>query len=158
MLKLNLGCGEDVRKGYDNIDIRKLPDCIQADVCELPYEKDSVDEILASDVYEHISHRKSLDLLKHWYSLLKPGGLLILRSPCIDTIVKYLLNAKDFGEIEAGIRMIFGGQEYKENAHLTICHVKTMEHYFEQIGFVDITYSFEAQNVIFRTYKEKHNV
>jgi len=148
MLKLNLGCGEDIREGYDNIDIRELPGCIRANVCDLPYGENSVDEILASDVYEHISHRKALDLLKHWYSILKPGGVLVLRAPCLDTILMYLATAKNEEQIEEGIRMIFGGQEYEENSHKNICQTKIITRQLEEIGFVNVTHSFNAQNII----------
>lgn len=151
MLKLNLGCGEDIREGYENIDIRDIPGCIKADVRNLPYN--NVDEILASDIYEHISHRESLDLLKHWYDILKPGGFLVLRAPCLDTIVEYLLNTEDILQIEEGIRMIFGGQEYKENSHFTICQSALMLDYLKRVGFVNITYGFQAQNIIIQAYK-----
>ena len=153
MLKLNLGCGEDIREGYHNIDIRKLPNVIVADVTNLPYKNNSVDEIIASDVYEHISHTKSLEVLKHWYDLLKPGGGIIVRAPCLDTIIQYFMQAKTLVDVKIGIDLLYGGQDYFENSHYTVCHVNLMNEFLKSIGFKNINYKFEGHNVLFRAFK-----
>ena len=153
MLKLNLGCGEDIREGYHNIDIRKLPNVIVADVTNLPYKNNSVDEIIASDIYEHISHTKSLEVLKHWYDLLKPGGGIIVRAPCLDIILQYFGQAKTLEHIKIGISLLYGGQDYPENSHYTVCHVKLMNEFLISVGFENINYKFEGHNVLFRAFK-----
>jgi len=93
-LKLNIGARDHILKSYHNIDIRYLSGLtIIADVESLPYASDTVDEILALDVYEHISYHKSKKLLKHWVSLLKPGGLLRIQAPCLDNVISYIKDA-----------------------------------------------------------------
>jgi len=88
-MKLNLGCGEDKREGYINIDIRESVDPdIAADVRNLPYDEKSVDEILAYDVLEHIHYTEVEDTLDHWASLLVRGGHIIIRVPDFEKYIK----------------------------------------------------------------------
>ena len=153
-MKLNLGCGEDIREGYCNIDIRNLPSVMRADVCALPFRDESVDEILALDVYEHISYLKSQDLLDHWVSKLKSGGVLVIQAPCLDKIIEYFLTVKDLKEIETGIACLFGGQDYRENTHLTICQTALMKNYLRKAGIKGlIKISFDGVNIIWRCIK-----
>ena len=71
-MKLNLGCNDFKLKGFINIDIdpRVNPDVV-ADVCKLPYEDNSVEEIYAGHVLEHIP--MYIDALKEWHRVLQPG-------------------------------------------------------------------------------------
>lgn len=131
---LNLGCGTDLQQGYDNIDIRDLPGVIRADVRHLPYEPESVDEIRAIDIYEHISFTESQVLLNHWVSLLKPGGRLIIQGPSIEVLARNLLISKSVKDIETSIAFIFGNQDYKENSHFTSCHPELMTFYLRNAG------------------------
>jgi len=119
MIKLNLGCGEDIQDGYDNIDIRNDVDdrIIVADVCSLPYEDGTVDEIRAIDVFEHVSYRKSKLLLRHWVKKLKDGGFLKIQAPSLVLLSAYALSTTDVYQLEDCIARIFGGQDYQENTH-----------------------------------------
>src|SRR5438876_997559 len=54
-MKLHLGCGPNVIEGYVNIDKFTVGDGIaNHDILDLPYPDDSVDEILAEHVVEHM--------------------------------------------------------------------------------------------------------
>jgi len=154
MLCLNLGCGDDIKQGYVNLDIRKIKDTEQADVRVLPYEKESVDEIMAVDVYEHISFRESQQLLKHWVSLLKPGGKLIIRSPSIEVLARRILTSTCIEDIEASIAFIFGNQDYEQNFHHTSCHPELMTHYLRSAGIKgSIKCKTEGTNLVVEAYK-----
>jgi len=154
MLKLNLGCGTDIRPGYLNIDIRHLPGVVQADVLSLPIKDNSVDELLASDVYEHVSYRKSQTLLNHWVNKLKTGGILIIRTPCLDKIIEACIGADELQAIESIIAAIFGGQDYQENTHLTICQSSLMKTYLRKAGIKGLMrYRMEGTNIIWRMIK-----
>lgn len=80
--KLNLGCGEDKKEGYINLDWNPLtrPDIIH-DLNELnyPFDDGSFDEITASHVLEHLE--KPFLIMKELHRLLKPGGRLIIKVP-----------------------------------------------------------------------------
>lgn len=122
MLKLNLGCGDKPLEGYDNIDIRNLPGVIQGDVRNLAYAENSVDEILAVDVLEHVGHNETVGTLVHWLSKLKPGGKLLIQAPCLPIICAYLLSSNDPEVIKNGIRLLYGNQDYADNTHRTAVH------------------------------------
>lgn len=151
---LNLGCGTDIQQGYENIDIRDLPNTIKADVCNLPYEPNSVDEIRAVDIYEHISFKESQILLNHWVSLLKPGGLLIIRSPSIEVLARRILTSVNIKDIEDSIAYIFGNQDYKENTHFTACHPELMIYYLRNAGITgEINCHTEDTNLVINARK-----
>jgi SAM-dependent methyltransferase len=151
---LNLGCGTDIQQGYDNIDIRDLPDVIQADIRDLPYEANSVDEIRAIDVYEHISFRESRKVLNHWVSLLKPEGHLIIQSPSIEVLARNILISTSIEDIERSIAFIFGDQDYKENTHFTACHPELIMHYLRDAGITgEINHRTEGTNLIINARK-----
>ncbi len=78
-MKLNLGCGYDIRKGYDNID-KHNPQAIKHDLNKLlPYKDNSVSEILLYDILEHID--KPIKLLKECHRMITAKGIIKIRLP-----------------------------------------------------------------------------
>lgn len=80
-VKLNIGCGADIKTGYLNCDRIMLPgvDRIADLDGRLPFDDGSVDEVLAIDVLEHVQDLiKSMEEL---YRILKKGGRLLLQVP-----------------------------------------------------------------------------
>ena len=160
-MKLNLGSGDVFEENYINVDLRHLPGVdIVADVKNLPFKKNSIDKILAIDVYEHISHKESQRLLVHWVSLLKDGCLLYIRSPSINRMIQYFLaecldnNNNDMERIESLIDNIFGAQDYEENLHRTIVQPELMYHYLRQAGIKgNVERQFSGQNIKVKAYK-----
>ncbi len=80
--KLNLGCGEDKKEGYINVDWSPLvkPDVVH-DLNTIPYPFDdhSVDSIEAFHVLEHLE--KPFAIMKEFHRILVPGGQLHLKLP-----------------------------------------------------------------------------
>jgi|SRR3989344_2674371 len=64
MSKLNLGCGTDIRNGYINVDIERLPGVnkvVNLNKYPWPFEDNFFDEINADQVLEHLDNQvKSL--------------------------------------------------------------------------------------------------
>ena len=83
-MKLNLGCGQDVRTNYVNIDIQGGPGVIKGDfkvldsVQEIKGQK--FDEIVAIDVLRHIAPAELGTIIPQWASLLEPGGTIYFES------------------------------------------------------------------------------
>ena len=154
-MKLNLGCGEHILKDFVNIDIRPFKGCICADVMHLPIKDNSVDLILANDIYEHVSFTKSKELLKHWVGKLKKGGQLYIQAPCIDRILQYYQeNLNSIEAIEKTIECLFGKQDYPENTHYTICNQLLMGHYLKEAGIEgEIQFRLDNTNIMFRAMK-----
>ena len=88
-IKLNLGCGGNILEGYTNIDTKKYDPIVhQMDVKDLIFPNESVDEILAESVLEHISTFDTQETLWEWWRVLKPGGKLEIVVPDFDVIAK----------------------------------------------------------------------
>jgi predicted SAM-dependent methyltransferase len=80
--KLNLGCSDDHKQGYLNVDIAPPADEIVDLALAWPWEKSSIDEIYAHDVFEHIWTGK-IWVMNEAHRVLKPGGILDLTVPCV---------------------------------------------------------------------------
>jgi len=89
-VKLNIGCGTDIRPGYINIDSKPLPGVdIPHDVetMPLPFETGSVDEVLCLNVLEHVN---LIPVVKELHRVLKPGGRLIAEVPHFSSGAMYM--------------------------------------------------------------------
>ncbi len=90
-IRLNLGCGPTRFPGFYNIDSNPAykPDLV-LDVSQLEshFEPNSITEIVAYDIIEHFDRTQFPGVLKLWYDLLIPGGILLLRTNDIDRLVK----------------------------------------------------------------------
>lgn len=81
-IRLNLGCGRDVRKGYINVDQMKIPgvDVVcNIDGGKLPFKDNSVDEILLNHIVEHIWNFEFF--LKELYRISRKGCKIYIRTP-----------------------------------------------------------------------------
>ena len=152
-MKVAFGCG-DLNyhdRGYLNIDIRPLPHIDQVvDVSKkLPWEDNSIDEILAESVLEHIphgflntqsvysrAHLKTISVLQEWYRVLAPGGKCIIKVPnlkgLITNYIKGNILYRDF------YMYIYGGENYLENTHLSGFDPFTLKEVMQLAGFRDI--------------------
>lgn len=91
-MKLNLGCSDDLKPGYLNVDLAPPADQIADLRSPWPFEDSSVDEIYAHDVFEHLYRYpgQSVNIVqpKIWamneaHRVLKPDGKLDLAVPCV---------------------------------------------------------------------------
>ena len=89
-IRLNIGCDRTQISGFIGVDFNPdvHPDVV-ADAKELPYEDNTVDEIYASHVLEHLTWDDGMKALKEWYRVLKPGGMLTVATP--DILATYFL-------------------------------------------------------------------
>lgn len=136
-MKLHLGCGEKYIKGFINVDIRNLAtvDVID-DITKLnKFEKESVELIYASHVLEHIGRRQYMDVLKRWYDVLKPNGILRIAVPDFEKIVEHYNENKDLLILRG---LLYGGQTYPQNYHYCIWDFKTLSNDLKTIGFKDV--------------------
>ena len=80
-LKINLGCGTDIKKGWVNVDIAKLEgvDIVHnLNDLPLPFVDLSVAEIRCMDVLEHIQY---IPFLKDCLRILVPAGRMYISVP-----------------------------------------------------------------------------
>lgn len=91
MQKLNVGCGNDLKEGYINLDVVEYGDNVKHDLNTFPYpfERNTFDEIFCSHILEHLDnfHNTVTEL----YRIAKPDAIIIVYAP-------FFLNTKFFGE------------------------------------------------------------
>ena len=91
-MKLNLACGNDILEGYENCDLYNEKAQTKCDVNNLPYKKDSIEEIFASHIIEHADYYEAKEWLKEWYRVLKEGGKLVVETPdFLESCKKFVL-------------------------------------------------------------------
>lgn len=88
MIKLNLGCGDDILPGWINIDYYNDAAQVKMPVEKLEYPDNYADEILAAHIIEHFNFDKCMDILREWNRVLKPGGLISIETPDMMEICK----------------------------------------------------------------------
>jgi len=92
-IRLNLGSGGINYPGYLSVDLYDQRADIIMDITNLDFEPNTVSEILASHVFEHLNPYHTLDILKKWLLVLKPGGRLIMEMPDIEALCKKFVTA-----------------------------------------------------------------
>jgi len=148
-VKLNLGSGGVEVPGYVSVDKYDLRASLVMDVFDLDkhFPEGSVEEILASHLFEHVNPYESVELLVKWRKLLKPGGRLIMELPNIEELCKDFLAADKAGRYGI-LNCIYGSvntRDTKNKKEITSPHLwgwypeMMHEHLvwagFENIGF-----------------------
>lgn len=136
MIKLHLGCGTRIIAGYINIDILSLPGVdVICDINELPYPDNSVDFIYSCATIEHFGRNRWKKVLAHWYSKLKPGGILRLSTADFHAVCERYLET---GNIQELLGLVVGGQKDKYDWHGMVFDFELLKLGLEEVGFVNV--------------------
>jgi predicted SAM-dependent methyltransferase len=156
-LRLNLGAGIDLQPGFTNIDLYELKDLkakkgvlnkakvrgkyLKADVRKLPFEDESVDYIMASEILEHIPLKDLNDTLREWVRVLKKGGKMIITVPDFDEVAREWIemsmekyNPERYGEIA---QVIYGNQITEGEFHTAPLNVAFFQNSLGRMGLKD---------------------
>jgi predicted SAM-dependent methyltransferase len=89
-IKLNLGCGTNILTGWVNLDCAALPGIdVVHDLSSLPlpFQDESVEEILCEDVLEHVDYAP---LLRDCHRILVPCGRIRIEVPHCTSVNNYV--------------------------------------------------------------------
>jgi hypothetical protein len=81
-MKLHLGCGNDKREGYVNVDSAKevQPDKVwNLEKTPLPFKDNSVEEVVANHVFEHVVN--FIPLMHDLHRICKKAALIKVKTP-----------------------------------------------------------------------------
>ena len=161
-LKLHLGCGAVYHNGWINVDFydNDQPDFsrgygeLKADVLldilklEKFVDAGTVDHILLVHVMEHFTRWNTLKLLKSYYEVLKPGGLVEMEHPDLDQVIHFYLNKTSthntpLGPKNIGFTQFYGNQwdELDYETHRYVWTKPEMKQVCEEIGFTVVELS-----------------
>lgn len=135
---LHLGCGNKNDPRFINIDADAYPNVhfIQNIENLNNFASNSADLIYATHVLEHISHRKLVSVLKEWYRVIKPGGMIRISVPDFDILIEaYRNSGNNLGHI---MEPLMGGQNYENNYHRSAFTEKYLSELFNKVGFSNI--------------------
>lgn len=140
--RLHLGCGHIRLRGFCNVDALHTGAVDVIDDIRLlrRFPRASVKEMYACHVLEHFSHDEVQPLLKRWFDVLVPGGILRISVPDIDRIVGiYHRNFQHF-QVRGHspwIGLIYGGQTTPYDFHKTGFNACWLSYQLEQAGFAN---------------------
>lgn len=112
-MRLELGAGARTADGFVGVDINPyLGAGVVADALALPFAADSVDELRAVDVLEHISYRDTARALGEWARVLRPAGKLYVQVPDAGTIMEWYCRDDDRlrRTVDGGCDVLYGAQ------------------------------------------------
>lgn len=134
-VRLNLGCGHIPLDGYLNVDRRTLPGVdIVAEVDELPFETDQVDEIFSAHLLEHFPQEQlTRQLLPYYYDLIKSGGQFRAVVPDAEAMIHaYTKGDYPYEEMR---QVVYGGQDYDGDFHFNMFTPASLAKMLTEAGF-----------------------
>jgi hypothetical protein len=96
MMRINLGCGKNIKPEYLNIDkYTQLEGVVNTDLFTMSVESSSVDEIIAEHVFEHVAFSEEAALFEECYRILKKSCELIIEVPDMEWLCNQFLSSHD---------------------------------------------------------------
>ena len=135
--KLNVGCGQDKREGYLNIDVDPIcaPDLliVNGDYSAIPRRYFS--EVLAKDVLEHFPRAQTLAALLDFADYLVDGGKLIVQTSSILHVAAKLHESNFYPHHHAWTICLFGNQVHSGDFHYSGFTEVTLRNHLIAAGF-----------------------
>jgi len=140
-MKINLGCGGDYKEGYLNVDAfdSTVADKIMSSI-DLKIPDNTADEILASQLIEHLGIAGSLYTFSECFRVLKPKKQLIIETPNLQiTFEKYV---KGDREARKNLLPWIYGVDIPGMIHRFCYPDDLLEETLKKIGFVNMKKEF----------------
>ena len=139
-MKLHIG-GEEKKEGWKILNIQQKPDIdFIGDITDLgQFEDNSIEEIYASHVVEHVAQKKVETTLKGIHRVLKESGKFYVSVPDMDILCKIYLDPKAPPKVKFHtMRMMFGGQVDDFDFHYFGWNFQFMNEFLLKAGFKKI--------------------
>ena len=139
-MKLHIG-GEEKKEGWKILNIQEKPDVdFIGDITDLgQFEDNSIEEIYASHVVEHVAQKKVKTTLKGIHRVLKDSGKFYVSVPDMDILCKIYLDPKAPPKVKFHtMRMMFGGQIDDFDYHYFGWNFQFMNEFLLKSGFKKI--------------------
>jgi predicted SAM-dependent methyltransferase len=145
--KLELGCGQRPAPGYLHQDITRQPGVeldFNCQIWEIPLKENSLSEIIALALMEHLCFADFTKALKHIYKLLSPGGIFLFDIPDIKIWSEYLyyithgMPEKSPFSKEHVYATIWGWQRWPGDEHKCAWLKDDLFKHLKEIGFSEI--------------------
>ena len=144
-VRLNVGCGDDIREGFLNIDPFADGTDLRMEAGHLGFASQSVDEIFSSHMLEHLSKHEVMGVLVEWRRVLRPTGKLEIIVPDLPWCLKQWLRLPEQARWDWALDTIFGLQDHPGEFHKTGFSLDRLRYLLEKAGFrrVAVTTCFD---------------
>ena len=139
-MKLHIG-GEEEKDGWTILNTQqKTKNNLIGDLSDLSqFENESIEEIYASHVLEHVRQKDIEHTLAGVYRVLKKNGNFYISVPDLDILCHTMLSPYYSKEVKFHImRIIYGGQTDQYDFHYFGWNVDFMNTFLAQAGFLDL--------------------
>ena len=139
-MKLHIG-GKIKKDGWKIMNIQKNPEVdFIGDLSDLSqFQDESIEEIYASHVLEHVDQKKALKTLEGVNRVLKTKGKFYISVPDMDTLCHYFISPLANSKIKFHVmRMMFGGQIDKNDYHYFGWNYEFIQDYLKRANFTKI--------------------
>ena len=136
-MKLHIG-GKEKKEGWKILNIQKFEGVdFLGDISDLSqFENNSIEEVYASHVIEHVPQKKVNETLKGVYRILSENGKFYISVPDMDVLCKIFIDSKAPPEVKFHImRMMFGGQVDEFDFHYFGWNFEFMRDFLTNAGF-----------------------
>lgn len=136
-MKLHLGCGKRYIPGFVHIDAVDYPHIDHVSTIDhLPFIQDqSVELIYTCHVLEHFKRNDVERVLREWYRILKPGGVMRISVPDFAKLCEVYQRTSELGLV---IGALFGRQDYLYNIHYNVFDFDSLSTLLKQTGYCDV--------------------
>lgn len=104
----------------------------------LPFAANSVDEIRSVQVLEHVPMKEAPRVLRHWYEILKPGGVAHVDVPDFEETARQLLAEPDEARKDWFYRLVYGSQKNDYAFHKNGFSPARLERLLREAGFREV--------------------
>jgi len=136
-MKLHIG-GKQEKEGWSILNIQKKDGVdFLGDISDLSqFQENSIQEIYASHVVEHIDQKNIKKTLKGIYRILKDEGKFYVSVPDLDILCRIFIEKNAPLKVKYHVmRMMFGGQTDKFDYHYFGWNFEFMNNYLLEAGF-----------------------
>jgi len=136
-MRLHLGCGKrDFGLAWDHIDLLDLPHIDSHDVEALPYKDDSCEIIYASHLINYFDRVEVKLVLNEWLRVLKPGGILRLAVPDLESMCNLYKNGYSLDKF---LGPLYGKWNHPPIYHKTAYDFESLFLLLKEVGFKSIS-------------------
>ena len=138
-MKLHLGCGPRYIQGFVHVDAQATSHVdIVGPVERLPMDDASVALIYASHVLEHFGRYEYKGVLKEWFRVLKPAGILRIAVPDFAACAALYYESGLTDSLTGLVGLIVGGQRNEHDYHKMIFDENSLRLDLLEIGFREV--------------------
>jgi len=147
-MKLEIGCGQRPTPGYIHNDLNAFEGVdIVGSPWDLDLDDNSLDEVLALGVIEHLTYEQVSETFRNVKRMLKSGGIFVFDVPDIPIWCEYVVNFFRGEEIPFEIDHVFatlyGWQRWPGDEHKSGWYSEKLEEYLTNCGFNNFSFGVD---------------